>query len=468
MGTPSLPKRLLALVLALLITGCAERQLKPLQPGANAFPQPHGFDAYSVDDDIKIGQQAKAEVEKQLPLIPASDPLSTYINTLGQRLAAQLPEPRFPYEYRIVNQKEINAFALPGGPIYVNVGTIQAADNEAELAGVLAHETAHVYMRHSTHSASKEQMISLPAQVLGAVLGQGVGGQLARLGMQFGLGSLFLKYSRDQESEADYVGSKIMYEAGYDPHEMVRFFEKLQEESGNGGPQFMSDHPNPGNRANAVDQEISQLPAKSWRTNSPQFQQAKNEVATMKPLTAQQIAQRQQQMRPNVASVSANDIAPSGFARLDHPAFSMDVPANWTTMGGQGSAMAIGPPAGMKQGQIAYGVIVSAYQPRRPGESLPQAMSELYSLMRAQNPDIQQGGQLAPITVGGVPGAQVKLVSPSPLVDQNGNPAEETDQLVAVPRGDGSLLYLVFIAPSRDFPQLAPTYEQMLRTLQVH
>jgi Zn-dependent protease with chaperone function len=461
------PKRLLVIVLAFLLVGCAERQLKPLQPGVNAFPQPHGYDAYSVDDDIKIGQQAKAEVEKQLPVLSPSDPLSTYVNTLGQRLAAQLPEPRFPYEYHVINQKEINAFALPGGPIYVNVGTIQAADNEAELAGVLAHETAHVYMRHSTHSASKEQMISLPAAILGAVLGQGVGGQLARLGMQFGLGSLFLKYSRDQESEADYVGSKIMYEAGYDPHEMVRFFEKLKEESGNGGPQFLTDHPNPGNRAEAVNQEISQLPTKTWRVNSPQFQQAKAEVAKMHPLTAQQIAERQKAQRPNLSSVSANAVAPSGgFRQYNDQIFSIAVPSNWTVMGGQ-RAVAIGPQAGMQQGQIAYGVIVSAYQPRQPGESLAQAMSELYSLMRAQNPNIQQGGQLAPITVNGVQGAQVKLVSPSPLVDQSGQPAEETDQLVAVPRPDGTLLYLVFIAPSRDFPQLAPTYEQMLRTLQV-
>ncbi len=463
----TLPRRLLAFVLAFLVVGCAEQHLKPLQPGANAFPQPHGYDAYSVDDDIKIGQQAKAEVMKTMPVLPDSDPLSTYVNTLGQRLAAQLPEPRFPYEYRVINQKEINAFALPGGPIFVNVGTIQAADNEAELAGVLAHETSHVYMRHSTHSASKEQMISMPAAILAAVLGQGVAGSLARLGMQYGLGSLFLKYSRNQESEADYVGAKIMYEAGYDPHAMARFFEKLKEESGNGGPQFLSDHPNPGNREVAIEQEISQLPPKTWRVSSPQFQQAKAEVAKMHPLTAQQIAARQKSQRPNLSSVSSNLIAPSGgFRQYNDPIFSMAVPDNWTVIGGQ-NAIAIGPQAGMQNGQIAYGVIVSAYQPRQPGESMPQAMSELYSLMRAQNPNIQQGGGLAPITVNGVQGAQVKLVSPSPLVDQSGQPAEETDQLVAVPRADGTLLYLVFIAPSRDFPQLAPTYEQMLRTLQV-
>src|SRR5207237_1301313 len=211
----------------------------------------------------------------------------------GARLVAVAQGPKDPYSFKIVNQQEINAFALPGGPLHINLGTIQAADNEAQLAGVMAHEMGHVIMRHSTHMASQQMVGQLGLGVLGALIGRGTGAQIAQAVGQFGVGSLFMKYSRDAENQADLVGTGIMHDAGYDPQQMVRFFQKLDEEGGARGPQFFSDHPNPGNRAQSVAAEAATLSRTNYRQDTAQFQQIKARVGGMKAYTAQQIADMQ-------------------------------------------------------------------------------------------------------------------------------------------------------------------------------
>ena len=183
-----------------------------------------------------------------------------------------------------MNVKQINAFALPGGPIYVNMGTILAADNEAQLAGVMAHEISHIVQRHATRAATKQMMTQAPLSVLGGLLGGGLGAQLTRFGISFGLGSYLLRNSRKNESEADLVGTDIMYDAGYDPRQMAVFFEKLQGQGGGRGLQFLSDHPNPGNRARAVSDEVATLPRKSsYRTDSQEFRQIRQMAAERSP-----------------------------------------------------------------------------------------------------------------------------------------------------------------------------------------
>ncbi|HSS97445.1 MAG TPA: M48 family metalloprotease, partial [Terriglobales bacterium] len=191
-----------------------------------------GFDMFSADEEVQAGKQAAADARKQLPLLPDSDPVAQYVQQLGKKLVAHAPGEKWPYEFHVVNQKEINAFALPGGPIFVNLGTIQAADNEAQLAGVMAHEISHVVQRHGTRAASKQMMAQLPVALLGGLLGKGALSQAAQLGISFGVGSYFLKNSRSAESEADLLGTDIMYDTGYDPHQMAVFFAKLAEEGG--------------------------------------------------------------------------------------------------------------------------------------------------------------------------------------------------------------------------------------------
>jgi predicted Zn-dependent protease len=201
----------------------------------------------SREDQEKLGLQAVAEVYKQMPVLPDSSPITQYVQQLGKRLEKQIPSQySWPYQFHVIQQKEINAFALPGGPIFINVGTINAAANEAQLAGVMSHEMSHVYMQHS----AKQQTSAAHTltEILGAaagMLGGSALGNLARVGIQFGAGTVLMKYSRADEAQADSVGAIIMYKAGYNPMELANFFEVLAEQGG-APPQFLSDHPQPG------------------------------------------------------------------------------------------------------------------------------------------------------------------------------------------------------------------------------
>jgi Zn-dependent protease with chaperone function len=424
----------------------------------------HGFDMFSAQEEVQAGQQASAQANKQLPILPESDPVTKYVQQLGAQLAAHAPGEKWPYSFHVINQKEINAFALPGGPIYVNLGTIQAADNEAQLAGVMAHEISHVVQRHGTRAASKQMAAQLPLAILGGIMGRGALSQMTQLGISFGVGSYFLKNSRQAESEADLLGSDIMYDTGFDPHAMAVFFAKLAEEGGSRGPQFLSDHPDPGNRSQAVAKEVATLPRKtSYRGDSADFRDVKQRVSGMKPLTAQQIAAQQQ---PGATSSSSAGVTPSGSVRaFSHNEYRISYPENWEVFGDQSSSVTIAPRSGVSQNAIAYGVMISGYQPENSNASLDQATHDLLASLRQSNPDLRAIGHDENIRVNGVQGKSVDLIGTSPLQDQNGRAQQERDWLVTFKRRDGSLLYLVFIAPDRDFGSLRPTFEQILRSL---
>ncbi len=218
---------------------------------------------FSVQQDAEVGRQAAQDAERQLPML-RDGTTEGYINAIVQRLAAVAPGPRFPYRARVVNAAEINAFALPGGYVYVNRGLIEAVRNEGELAGVLAHEMAHVAQRHGTSQATK----AYGAQMGVGLLGQLLGGRDQRLGVgeqiigSLGLNALFMKFSRNAESEADRVGAQMMSRAGYDPMAMANFFDLLAAQQ-RGNPsavsQFFSDHPSPQNRSASIRALAAQL-----------------------------------------------------------------------------------------------------------------------------------------------------------------------------------------------------------------
>ena len=424
-----------------------------------------GFDLFSQHEEVAAGKQAAAEIPKQLPLLPESDPVSGYVNRLGQELASHAPGQKWPYTFRVVNQKEINAFALPGGPVFVNLGTVQAADNEAQLAGVIAHEISHVVQRHGTRAASKQMAAQLPLAILGGFMGRGTLSQMAQMGISFGVGSYFLKNSRSAESEADLLGTDIMYDTGFDPHQMAVFFAKLAEEGGSRGPQFLSDHPDPGNRSQAVSKEVATLSKKTYRGNSAEFLQVKQRVAGMKPLTSQQIADQQKQA---ATTGSGADIRPAAALRaFEHSQYQVSYPENWQVFGDQNSSVTIAPQGGVSDNAVAYGVIVNSYQPEDSGASLDQATHDLLAWLRQGNPDLREIGHDENIRVSGVAGKSVDLIGTSPLKDQNGRTIQERDWLVTFQRRDGSLLYLVFISPDKDFGSMRPTFEQMLKTVRL-
>jgi len=259
-----------ALVLPLLLSSCASRQ-----PGGPIQP---GFNMYSPQDDIELGQRASAQILQQVEVVN-NRALQEYVAAVGQTLAQQPEAGSFPYKFTLILDDTINAFALPGGPVFIHTGLVKNSDNEAQLAGVLAHEIGHVALRHATNQASKAQIAQLPAVLAGVVIGDaGVAAQAARLGLDVGLASILLKYSRDAERQSDILGARLMSRAGYNPMEMANFFEKLQAQGGSRAPEFLSSHPDPGNRAQAVNEEIAVMPKRNYGQGTGRFQQMRAEV----------------------------------------------------------------------------------------------------------------------------------------------------------------------------------------------
>jgi peptidase M48-like protein len=387
------------------------------------------------------------------------------VQGLGAQLAAHAPGEKWPYSFHVVNQKEINAFALPGGPVFVNLGTIQAADNEAELAGVMAHEISHVAQRHGTRNASKQMAAQLPLAVLGGLLGRGALAQMAQLGLSFGVGSYFLKNSRQAEREADLLGADIMYDTGFDPHQMANFFRKIQSGThASSAAEFFSDHPDPGNRYEYVSQEVNTLSPRHYRTDSAEFVDVKRTVVGMKPLTAQQIAAQQK----GEGGVAAGEGAPSAAMRdLEHNLFRISYPENWQVYGDKTSAVTISPQGGIEQNAIAYGAMISVYQPENAKAGLDQNTHELIASLKQSNPELRLIGRDEDIRVNGVAGKSADLIGGSPVKNAQGSAAQERDWLVTLQRQDGSLLYVVFIAPDPDFARIRATFEQMLRSLRL-
>src|SRR5437763_5072837 len=246
---------------------------------------------YSAAQDVKLGRQAAAEAEQQLPILH-DDLLTSYVAGLGRRLAAAIPaglrHPEFRYSFKVVNAREINAFALPGGPTYVNRGMIEAAGNEGEVAGVMAHELSHVALRDGTAQASKAtkyEIGALAGQILGALIGGNVGTVVAE-GSRFGLGAAFLRFSREYERQADIEGAQIMARAGYDPREMANMFRTIEQRGGANGPEWLSDHPNPGNRIEYISREARALRVQNPIRDSGAFQQVQARLRHMPPAPA--------------------------------------------------------------------------------------------------------------------------------------------------------------------------------------
>jgi predicted Zn-dependent protease len=226
-----------------------------------------GFNLFSKEQDVQLGQESAAQVRKQMTVI--NDPvLTAYVNKIGKRLAAsqEAQASGFPFTFEVVADPSINAFALPGGPMFINTGLLKAVESEGQLAGVMGHEMSHVIMRHGTNQASKQNLIELPA-ILAQQMGQGsMIGQMASLGISAGTGGVLLHFSRNAESQADLMGSHLMAEAGYNPLELAHFFEKLN--TGQLPPEFLSDHPNPDHREKAIEAEAARLPAQTAASSS--------------------------------------------------------------------------------------------------------------------------------------------------------------------------------------------------------
>jgi predicted Zn-dependent protease len=277
------------LAIVVLLAGATLSAQTRIEPRRNSF---------TPAQDVQFGRQAAAEVRREVPMLN-DGPTDALVERIGARLVAAVPprfqQPAFRYTFDVVNLREINAFALPGGPMFLHRGMLQAARTDDEVAGVMAHELSHVILRHGTLQAAKAQKFqfgALAGQILGSIVG-GTKGAIIAQGSQIGLGTYFLKYGREYEREADLLGAQIMARAGYSPSEMANMFRTIQRQGGGGGPEWLSDHPDPGNRYTAIRQEASSLRVAGAANTGPAFDSVRARLAQMPPApSAAQIARR--------------------------------------------------------------------------------------------------------------------------------------------------------------------------------
>lgn len=439
---------------ALMLVPLAWADRTPLKPGWNMF---------SPQQDVQLGRQVARDAERQIPML--NDPrVDNYLNTLGRRLSAHAPGERYPYQYKCANDRAINAFALPGGFVYINRGVIEAADNEAQLAGVMAHETSHVALRHGTNQATKAYAAQVPLAVLGGALGSNsVGAVIAQLGAGFATNSLLLKYSRTAETQADVLGTQILYDSGYDPRAMAQFFEKIEAESKGKSPaEFFSNHPNPEHRIERVDEEVDKLggPPRGYRTDSAEFREIKQYVLALPP------PPKGRRMPPPGNSGSGRGRRPDPpsdrFQSFQGDALRMSYPENWRSYG-QGNAVSFAPEGGVVDdgrgnAALAYGTIVNVFEPHSDRSSEPTleaATDQLIDDLRHSNPAMRIVRRHEPMRLAGERALSTYLSNDSPAGGR------ETDWLITVLRPQG-LVYFVCVAPERDYDSFDRAFEAML------
>jgi Zn-dependent protease with chaperone function len=440
-------RRALAGLFAAALAAAQQRELKP------------GFNLFSVEQDIQMGREYAAQVEQQMPVIK-DEALNAFVQRMGGRLAKTREAGKFPYTFKVVHNKSINAFALPGGPTFTNTGLISSADNEAQIAGVLAHEISHVALRHGTNQASKANLIQIPAMLGGAMAGGGLMGTLAQLGIGLGANSVLLKFSRSAERDADLLGARIMHAAGYNPIEMARFFEKLEAEAGksNAITEFLSSHPNPGNRVKAVQEEIRYLSRKEYSKDSGELPQMKKIITGLgEPPQRAAPGQSAPQGDPNPAVSRPS----SKLTRLSGNGVSFDRPENWEVFkDSQSGSATIAPRTGLFQSKegvsIGYGMIVSFH--RSGKERIRDRAQELVDSLAKSNPGMKIVEGPVRSNPAGNSGYLYRLSSPSPY------PGNETDLVLALER-PGGVFYIVFVAPDSDYASAWPVFEKIISSV---
>jgi beta-barrel assembly-enhancing protease len=402
---------------------------------------------FSPQQDIEMGQQVAKDAEKQLVLITDRD-ITAYVAALGQQLVAVAPnEYKFPFTFKVVNERSINAFALPGGPIYIHRGAIESADNEAQIAGVIGHEIAHVILRHGTNQVTKAQY----AQGLGAlagILGGNIGKIVGGLG-GFAANSVLLRYSRDAETQADLMGTQILYDKTYDPRAMAQFFDKLaKEHKGSRTEQFFSNHPIPENRITKVNEEITKIgPAiPNPRSDSGDFQRVKRALLAMpEPPKAPATPAADASTAPPAPSTRMIDFQVSGL-QLRHP-------DNWKPAV-QGTNVTIAPAGGVVgQGDLAYGLLIDVFKPQN-ANNLDQATQQFLQSLQKGNPNMRFVRSRVQSRVDGQTAQLAEATNDSPVGGQ------ETDVITTVWR-NGQLQYFVQVAPTKDLPK----YQTAFRTI---
>ncbi|HEX6096626.1 MAG TPA: M48 family metallopeptidase [Thermoanaerobaculia bacterium] len=463
-----------------LMAGAAEAQTK-INPGWNMF---------SAQQDVEIGAQSAAEAERQLPIVRDSD-VENYVNRIGQRLAQNAGGPQFQYRFRVVNASDINAFALPGGYIYLNRGIIENAKNEGEIAGVLAHEIAHSALRHGTHQASKAYAAQAGLQILGGLLGGRVGNNTAQILNTVGgvgLNALFLKFSRELETQADVRGAQILAASGYTPADMVSFFNTLAKVDTARKTTWLSHHPAPPDRIARIEKERQLLREPSTPTqNVTQLASIQRDLRGYgKAPTMTQIAQGTANNPPMTSGTTNNSgsigrvAAPSSSFRQysnRNGAYAIAYPSNWRVYDSGGFGVTIAPEGGVGtvsgRTEVVYGLIVNHYEPS--GNATRQSLRSTGSvtLQSATNDLIAQIQQTSPhLRVISGSGQQVSVDGRTALAAslRGTNPNTRINErvtLVTRALPDGHLIYMVFVTPEAESRNYSAVFNKIVQSVNV-
>jgi len=446
-----------------------------------------GFNIFNEKQDVEIGQQSAQEVEKQLPVLNDSS-VQSYISRIGERLAQTAPGPKFPYQFKVVNVSDVNAFALPGGFMYINRGLIEAAKDEGELAGVMAHEMSHVALRHGTNQVSKAYLAQAGLSILGGMAGGNTGDIIGAVG-GFGLNSVFLKFSRTAEEQADIVGAQMLASSGYDPMAMARMFETLREKDGRDPgkvEQFFSSQQAPADRARRIQRESDLIGGYDQRSPVGNFSSIQNRLVRMPAAPSmEQLASGQKGSGSGGGSgtrsegpVKVDIETPSSRMRTfeaRNGGFSIRYPDNWEAQESRDqNGVTIAPRNGVvahgNEEAIVYGVIVSTFDPQSSSRSQSQSSSNLDEVTGQLVDQVLKGNQyLREVsgserreTIDGSRGKSLVLSGRSPVTGE-----DEQVTLVTTFLRDGRVLYTLFIAPRKDNRTLGPVFRNMMSSLRL-
>ncbi|MBO0721182.1 MAG: M48 family metalloprotease, partial [Blastocatellia bacterium] len=438
-------------------------------PGSRSSPKfKPGFNLFSPQQDVQLGLQSARQIMSETPML--KDPqINGYITQLGEKLAAKTAGEKFPYQFQVVATREINAFALPGGFLFVNAGAIAAAHNEGELAGVMAHEIAHVELRHGTNQASKQQVAKAGIGILGTIAS---GGENSNLGQAVnaigGLGAnmLFLKFGRGAEKEADLEGARIMTEAGYDPRDMANFFKTLESKGGQRVPEMLSDHPDPGNRTQYILEEVKSLPlSRNPVHTTKEFEQIKARLTGTDLSAASQLhrigedpGDLELRVRPQKPSASFK-----AFQARDG-SFALQAPSNWDLLSNDGSNYIFAPKGAYGKFKdsmmVTHGIFVGIVPLQ---QSDLRAATEAFIRQQIEtNDDFGLARSPQQVNFGGMNGYVSIVSGPSAI-----SGVVEVDTTYTAATDDGRMLYLITIAPEDELASYQAAFQQILRSLRV-
>jgi len=450
----------------------------------SAFPQKPARQAdvqvqktsLSRDQELQIGTQYAGQVEREMEVIHNAE-IEKWLNQIGQNLAKTPQANAYPYYFKLVNDDSINAFALPGGPMYVHTGLLKAADSEGEVAGVLAHEMSHVALRHGAAQITKQQRYGALFGVIGALGGTltadqngncGMLCQITQAGTSLGQNSLLMKFSRGYEHDADLNGARMMSSAGYNPILLPQFFEKLQSKQGTAGEPkglslWMASHPATGSRIQYVSEDIKFYPNRTYAANTGNFARVKKAIATIPPPKMQPgkliLAKDQPTPRTNL---------PAGLTDYSANGFSLGYPSAWQVGQPQpGSSVYIVPQGGAVQSQsggaeLINGAMIDYYVPQAGAAATKLDVSTKEFLDGMQKSDTNMKVEKSQaVTVGGKPALRTKITTKT---SQQQEP-EQVVYLYSVARAEGLWYIAQGEQPSKQ-GELEPVFKQMIDTLQ--